>query len=201
MVDAYPLQWPAGWKRTTNRARSRFGEKDHSNYGLKLVTHSKALSYTLAEIERLEVKSKVVSTNLQLRNYGLPYASQRLLQDPGVAVYFTKDGKERCIPCDKWDRVEDNLYAIGKTIEALRGIERWGAKDMVTAAFKGFEALPYYSDGDKIKQTDYFEGCRDRYEVRQKYLLLVKSLHPDVGGDKNEFTIMQTQYQKRMEIV
>ena len=47
-----------------------------------------------------------------------------------------------CFACDKWRDVYDNIYAIGKTIEALRGIERWGTGDMVEQAFTGFVALP-----------------------------------------------------------
>ena len=34
------------------------------------------------------------------------------------------------------------MQAIAKTIEALRGINRWGTGDMMEAAFKGFSALP-----------------------------------------------------------
>jgi hypothetical protein len=34
------------------------------------------------------------------------------------------------------------MQAIAKTIEALRGLARWGTGDMMEAAFKGFVALP-----------------------------------------------------------
>jgi hypothetical protein len=47
-----------------------------------------------------------------------------------------------CFACDRWDSVADNVQAIRKTIEALRGIERWGTGDMVQRAFAGFVALP-----------------------------------------------------------
>lgn len=47
-----------------------------------------------------------------------------------------------CFACEKWQDVYGNIYAIGKTIEALRGIERWGTGDMVEQAFTGFVALP-----------------------------------------------------------
>ena len=39
-----------------------------------------------------------------------------------AAVYFTYKQKPMCFACDKWDQVHDNIYAIGKTIKALRGI-------------------------------------------------------------------------------
>ena len=44
--------------------------------------------------------------------------------------------------CDKWDKVKDNINAIANTIAAIRGIERWGASDMMERAFSAFEALP-----------------------------------------------------------
>lgn len=42
----------------------------------------------------------------------------------GVAVYFTLKGQQFCFACDHWDEIKDNMQAIHKTIEALRGIER-----------------------------------------------------------------------------
>jgi len=47
-----------------------------------------------------------------------------------------------CLACDRWDKVQDNIYAIAMTIEPLRGIERWGSGSMVEQAFTGFFALP-----------------------------------------------------------
>jgi hypothetical protein len=49
--------------------------------------------------------------------------------------------------CDRWGRVKDNIQAVRKTIEALRGIERWGASDMIERAFTGFAALPDQTNG------------------------------------------------------
>ena len=49
--------------------------------------------------------------------------------------------------CDKFRYTRDNIYAVAKTIEALRGIERWGASDMMERAFSGFKALPSETAG------------------------------------------------------
>lgn len=64
----------------------------------------------------------VISTNIPLRKDGLPLANQRKLDDPGVAVYFTHKGKQMCFACDRWKTVEDNMQAVAKTIDAIRGI-------------------------------------------------------------------------------
>lgn len=87
-------------------------------------------------------KNAVVSTNVALRRDGLPLASAKRVDDPGVAVYFLYKGKQTCFACDRWDKVEDNIYAVAKTIDAMRGIARWGTGDMLDAAFNGFTALP-----------------------------------------------------------
>ena len=147
----------------------------------------------LTELRRLEATNIVVSTNVEIRQDGLPYSNRRTPDDPGAAVYFILDGKEQCIPCDKWGRVGDNLRAIAKTIEALRGIERWGAKEMVNAAFRGFESLP--DPGSvSIGIPQYFADCVDADHARSRFKRLAKELHPDMGGKAEEFTEMERQY-------
>lgn len=133
MEDAYPLQWPAGRRRTPAECR---------DWGRFKGTRNEVQSAMLDEIERMGGRNIVVSTNVPVRRDGLPYASAKEPSDPGVAVYFER-GKERvCFACDQYDRVWKNMRAIGKTIEAMRGIERWGSKEMLDRAFTGFAALP-----------------------------------------------------------
>lgn len=140
MADAFPLAWPAGWPRTpaSKRSRPRFGGRGY-NQG---AASGKAQQFLLDELRRLGARNVVLSTNIELRRDGLPYARQTITDDPGVAVYFTFKGQQRVIPCDRWDRVADNMYAIALSIEALRGLDRWGAGNMVEAAFSGFRSLP-----------------------------------------------------------
>lgn len=77
----------------------------------------------------------VISTNIELRRDGLPHAGRREPSDKGVAVYFDYRRRPICFACDRWDRIGDNIYAIAKTIDALRGIERWGSGSMVEQSF------------------------------------------------------------------
>jgi hypothetical protein len=63
-------------------------------------------------------------------------------EDQGVAVYFTYNGSEQCIPCDKWRTIRESMRAIKLTIAALYALDRWGAKEVVNAAFFGSKALP-----------------------------------------------------------
>jgi hypothetical protein len=84
----------------------------------------------------------IISSDLKLRNDGLPYSNQRTPEDNGIAVWWKIDGERRVIAPDKYTKIEDNLYAIGKTLEAMRGIERWGGGEIMVRTFTGFTALP-----------------------------------------------------------
>lgn len=129
--SAYPLAWPEGWPRTKTPGRSRFD-----------ISFTKARTELGWEIERMGGHYPVLSSNLPLRIDGQPRSMDREPDDPGVAVYFERAGKQMVFACDRWDRTRDNIRAIGKTIEALRGIERWGASDMMERALRAFMALP-----------------------------------------------------------
>lgn len=120
----------------------------------------------------------VLSSNLTLRQDGLPYASQRQPDDPGVAVYFEWKGRRMAFACDRWNRVEDNVQAIRHTIAALRGLDRWGTGHMVEAAFIGFEALPPPNwRGDLGLEPD-----ADLQDAENAYREHARTAHPDAGG-------------------
>ena len=180
MKEAYPLQYPINWGRTKYPQKSRF----NTFFGY-------ARDRLLDEIRLLGGKSIIISSNIGIKQNGLPYANRPEPEDCGVAVYFELWYKQQCIPCDKWNKVKDNLWAIKKTIEALRGIERWGAKEMVKASFQGFEALPEKVEANK---NQYFIGIKTLDEAKVRRKVLIKKLHPDYGGSSEEFSEMQRQF-------
>lgn len=180
-AEAYPLQWPQGRKRTEHwrRERAKFD-----------VTFARARDNIVAEIGRLAGRypdpAIVISTNIALRRDGLPLAGQRQPDDPGVAVYFTYKKRQMSFACDRWEKIEHNMQAIAKTIEALRGIARWGTGDMLEAAFTGFSALPPPSSTSSAPRTwrDVFgTGVTSRAQLNDIYRRLASAHHPDRGGD------------------
>lgn len=194
-VDAYPLQWPPGRPRTRYPASSQFGKR----------SYAMAAYEVQREIELLGGKSIVISTNLRLRQDGLPLASQRMPTDHGVAVYFTYKGRQTCFACDRWDRVEHNIRAIFKTIEALRGITRWGSGDMMDAAFSGFTALPapiqLGADRPWWEVLDVEEDSPHEI-VETAYRFERSNQHPDKGGDPVKFNAVQRawdEYQQQAQ--
>lgn len=183
-ITQYPLTWPQGRKRTPPDRRQK------SRFSISRLSFVGARTFLLEELRRLMAKGVILSTNVTTRRDGLPYADQREPADTGVAVYFTRAGRDQVFACDRWNRVVDNMWAIGKTIEALRGIERWGSGDMVEAAFTGFSALP---PGPVVVTPETWQerfvrlfgmGVRCPPEdVRKRLFELVKEHHPDRGGD------------------
>lgn len=178
MTTAYPLQWPAGRPRTAAYRRAR------ANFSTSFAV---ARDNLLAEVKRLGGRNLVISTNIPLRQDGLPYASYRKIDDEGVAVYFTLDGEQMSFACDRWDRVEHNMHAIVKTIDALRGIARWGTGDMMKAAFTGFTALPSPSAPRGWREVLGIEpGVMNIGIVRAAFRALAMQHHPDRPGGSHD---------------
>lgn len=177
-VEAFPLHWPDGRPRVKVRHVAPFR-----------MTLARARDHLLSQISLLGGRRVILSSNLELRLDGLPYANQRQPNDSGIAVYFEYKQKQHCFACDDWSRVEDNIRAIGKTIEALRGIARWGTGDMMERAFQGFIALPSPAAVPWYIVLG-FESERDA--LAQDFDLAAKSLlqryHPDrESGDEWRF--------------
>lgn len=205
-TTAYPLCWPTAWPKTPNHKRQRarfyqlktryvtYGDgSSHARKDRAEASVKTARDDVFAELRRLGARSVVISSNVELRLDGLPYSNRREPEETGVAVYFIRDGRQQCIPCDKWDRVADNLTAIARTIEALRGIERWGAKSMVDAAFSGFKALPENAGGTPWWEILGVQSDATVEEIRSAWRSKAKQTHPDTeGGSDMAFHAAQT---------
>jgi hypothetical protein len=178
MSDAtrYPLSWPAGRARTNHRQRSRF----------RVSTFARVRDELFNELKLLGARRVVFSTNLKLRQDGLPLAGQAQPSDPGVAVYFRYKDRDVCFACDRWDRIEDNTQAVGHTVSALRGIARWGTGDMVEAAFTGFAALPPGPAKKSWYQVLCVGGHESTEAVTEAYRELSKKYHPDRNPGDDE---------------
>lgn len=191
-ASAYPLQWPIGRRRWPNNDRQS---------GKFKVTEYTATEELFDNLEHMGATDVVVSSNRQ------PFSRSKANPgDSGVAVYFNRKGKELCIACDKWDRLEHNLRAIGLAAEAMRSIERWGTEDMVDAAFTGYAALPEAGGGIEMPAA-----ARPWYDVLQvspdadfdiiqaAYKRLLHKVHPDKGGNNVAFTEVQVAFVQAKE--
>lgn len=182
-AEAYPLQWPDA------RPRTDLWHREHAKFD---VTFARARDNIVREVTLLaggrwaRDPNIVISTNVALRRDGLPLANQRQPDDPGVAVYFTHKKRQMSFACDRWHKIEHNMQAIAKTIEALRGIARWGTGDMLEAAFTGFSALPppqQTGAGPRTWREVFGTGVATRMQLAEVYRRLASAYHPDRGGD------------------
>lgn len=133
MPKPYPLSWPPEQPRTPveKRRASRFR-----------TTLYRAQRHLLSELEHIGARSVILSSDMPVRNDGGFYSGAREPHDPGVAVHFQWRGRPYAIGCDAYDLMRENLRALGKTIEAMRAIERHGATSLLARAVSGFAALP-----------------------------------------------------------
>lgn len=203
-ITRNPLCWPDSVPRTApfRRGNPRFDER----------TLAVAAEFVRAEINRLNNRwhqatdeSVIVSSNLRLKNDGSPYSQQNEPGDTGIAVYFTlrinRNGKiiERPIvmSCDKWRKTADNLYAIGKDIEAQRARDRWGCTNY-EQAFRGYLAIPERCGGPAWWETLGIKADASQEIVEAAFKGKAKGLHPDKGGTAHGFAKLTEAYEQAM---
>lgn len=181
-----PLQWPAGWPRAKRREPSRFQ-----------VTLAAARDDLYRELELMRARNMTISSNAALNLNGTISARQPFITDPGVAVYFTRKGQDLSIACDRWDTIGDNIRAVGLSVAALRGLERWGSSELVDAAFRGYAALPETTSGETWWAVLDVESTASADWIDEAFRVLAKRHHPDVpGGDREQFARIQDAYRQ-----
>jgi hypothetical protein len=176
-VDAYPLAWPAGWKRAhVPRLYSRY------KVGFTQARHG-----VLRAPDLMRGRDIVISTNVPLRRDGLPLATFSEPSDPGVAVYWTQ-GQPRVIACDYWRTVRENLRAIGIALEGIRSIDRSGATQILARAFVGFTALPASTTSPlrTWREVLGLTGRPSREVIDEAYRRCAGRAHPDAGGSHEQ---------------
>ena len=169
-ATAYPLAWPDAFPRAKMRETGAFR-----------TTLSAALANVQGSLKRFgsdsgkSVAGVVLSSNVTL---GINKPA-----DPGVAVWFTWDGLQVCIPVDRYSSPEANLQAIHHVLEARRTELRHGTLALVRATMKGFVALP--APG----RTPWWEvlGVKEaatKADIQAAYRRLAAQRHPDRGGSE-----------------
>lgn len=180
----YPLAWPNGRPRTATRKEALF-----RNAGSRM-TLTTARNRLRDQVDALtpvrrnyRVEDQVLSTNIRFTASGArdQNVSRRAPLDPGVAFYFSLDGKPHVLACDRWDTVADNIAAIAAHIEALRGQERWGVADLARA-FAGHVALPAPKQWWQV--LGVAQGATIA-EIDAAYRTKALNAHPDRKGGSN----------------
>jgi len=86
------------------------------------------------------------------------------------------------------------MRAIELTINALRSLDRYGAKETVDAAFTGFAALPANASTGKaiIPDQPWYDVLQvspvaDAAVIKAAYRQVLANAHPDRGGTVEQF--------------
>lgn len=190
------VEWPSGFERTDKRNRKPYP------HGFR-VDRRQAFENILEELKKLGAAEVRIDSGATEKTMNPNLLSQESNpDDPSVVVYFTKDGQDYAVPCDKWDNVRDNAQAIAKYLDAKRALDRYGVKT-VESEFTT-QKLPSGKEDRKnegIGSEDDEEGFGDQPphkvlgvasdagddEVKAAARALKKEYHPDTGGNITKF--------------
>lgn len=193
MTAAFPLHWPPGMPRNKSRGSSRFK-----------TTLAGALDNVENELQRFgndtgkRVESIVISSNYSL--------GTRNPQDGGVACYFRWDNIDCCIAVDRYNRIEENLQAVFLVVEAERTKMRHGGLNIVRSSFRGYANLPPPKGPDGQLMPPWWQilGLEEKsanlLNAEAAYRALVKTHHPDMGGDAAKFNQITDAIRQAREI-
>lgn len=184
-MDVRFRPWSVWPQPTTPDRRSRY-------------TFKAKWSATLAELDRelryLDARDIVIETNhpsAQVRLDGWLRADAGEPHHPGVILSFTSRHGPLRYACDSYNGWQSNVRAILLTLEALRGVERWGAAARAEQ-YRGWSELPSGASSTEAMRrvlldegdpgADLDPGRLSEEGWRSVYRAALKSAHPDAGG-------------------
>lgn len=179
----YPLAWPSGRPRRKAGERKAGKFRTETGRGLSEISIAVAIDQLQREIDLIDARYPVISTNLETRLDGRPRSGRREPDDPGVAVYFQLRSRPYCLPCDTYQMVADNIAAVAAHIEASRAMRRHGVAT-VEEMFAGFAALPSPTHERPWRQVLelHREPRITREMIEISFRRLARERHPDTGG-------------------
>lgn len=181
------LDWPAGFDRTPPAERRRYP-------GGFEVSRATAFDSIIEELDKMDAVNVDVETAApHTAKYPHRPYKDRDPDDPGVVVYFDRDGQRFAVPCDRWNNLRDNARAIAKYLDAKRAIERYGVATVETEM--STQALPSGDDeivvasGERKEPHEVFQIQPDAPEdvVKAAARARQAETHPDNGGDRHAF--------------
>lgn len=200
----YPLSWPRSYPRVKFQTESHFikpGRQTAPGQNSRSRRHTieEARRFLYDELDRLGATEVVLSSNLILRSDNHPKGGQSQPADTAVCVYFNLKDKAVELPCDKWQHVECNIYAIGKHIESLRGQDRWGVGS-IDRAFTGYLALEAQTQPKWFETLDVAEEAGIEI-IKDARRLLVRRYHPDgTEPDQIKYNAIEEAFRFAMQI-
>lgn len=188
------LDWPPELNRTAEAERERTAK-----FG---VTLGSAISDIDSEMDRLSVDDWRLETAMpQRKTDRLPYTSAAEPEDPGVVLRWIKDGDQYAVGCDRYDRVRDNMRALGLYLMEKRKMETRPIAT-VESEFATARLPPGDEESEAVvarKPPHEVLGVApdpSESEVQDAFRALVKVTHPDLGGREKEFAKIKRAREK-----
>ncbi len=186
-IYCYPLD---KWNGPVTETRTK------ASYGARWSTVIRELE---AEAEALGADELLILLDVrrdQLRLDGWPKAGTT--PPPQIAVAFTSKHGPLRFECDRWNRWEDNVRAVGLTLQRLRLIDEGGVARS-GEQYRGWQAIGPGTGFTTTALAAQFiaqaAGAPKRAaevlnspELRQQiYREAAQRLHPDKGGNADDF--------------
>lgn len=184
------------------------------------------LTFELVKLSARNVTLKTMHSPEDFRIDGKLRSDTRAPAHPGAVLVFEKfDGwnddrqqsefTEMRFPCDTFSHWKDNVRAIALALEALRKIDRYGVRS--GSQYAGFKALP---PGDfAVEMTpelaaDFIAKAASMGNIpsiatsiiqspefsQMVYKTAAKALHPDKGGNPDEFKQLENAWRLVKEV-
>lgn len=200
------LEWPG--ELTTRREVANFRSPSYTDPDTgrwvpaartKIGKTMRELATEFEQIKATNPRLQVAVTRDQITLDGRLYARAQPWH-PGVILVFDSPRGEQRYPSDHYSHWEDNLRAIVLTLNAMRGIERWGVGDVRGSylAIESARAMPSTPFGHEPASvlrwlTEFLQaepGGHVPTEARAMIRLAQRTTHPDHGGDAEQFRLV-----------
>jgi len=183
-----PAVWPTAQRTPVDERR----------WGQFKATWSATMELLERELRHLEATDPVVIEAgykpHELRLDGAPRASAQP-SDPAIILSFGSRLGPLRYACDSYRENAANLRAIALTLEHLRAVDRYGVTKR-GEQYQGWAALPPTGEaGMSRDEAEAFirhaaatgNGMGPQQTLREAYRRAARGLHPDVGGDPDEW--------------
>lgn len=138
----------------------------------------------------------VISSNIPLRNDGLPMSGRTAPTDTAIACYFKREGRPFVIACDHWLRTEQNMAGLAFVIQSLRTMERHGSPQLFEHALGGFKQLAAHEANESWWRVLGVESDATPDTVAAARMRLLEQHHPDRGGDHERAASINAAYER-----
>lgn len=176
------LEWPEDVPMNFEPRESKFTKRPLAEACLELVN----------ELDRFGVEDATITADWSLSRRDEPLTDKRTPSP--VAVHYVRNDKTFCIAICEYNTVTDNVWAIARTIESFRTIERHGGDATARRAEQSFAALP--PPEDPWWTVLGIPRDSDPEVIEAVYKVKAKKYHPDnqATGDEDLFKKVQAAY-------